>query len=114
MCSRPAFRSPPRSCPFASIPKDRVPKWSQNRANTVLGGIHMLLIYLALFDSIAAAQTTTTQASTGSANFSYVSDDGKGPASTAEVTYTRYRYDYVEDIDLGTDLGTSPQPLFSG
>jgi len=73
----------------------------------------MLLIYLALFDSIAAAQTTTTQASTGSANFSYVSDDGKGPASTAEVTYTRYRYDYVEDIDLGTDLGTSPQPLFS-
>jgi len=76
--------------------------------------------------------TTTTQTSSASANFAYVSDDGcvqnevivfanqttvlsgKAPRTTAEVTYTRYRYDYCEDIDLGTDLGTSSLPMFSG
>jgi hypothetical protein len=91
-------------------------------------------IWLAFFAGAAAAQTvtTTTQASAASANFAYVSDDGcvqnevmvfvtrtnattaKGPATTAEVTYTRYRYDYCEDIDLGTDLGSNPRPVFSG
>ena len=75
---------------------------------------------------------TTTQTASASANFAYVSDDGcvqnevivfanqttvvsgNAPRTTAEVTYTRYRYDYCEDTDLGTDLGTSSQPMFSG
>jgi hypothetical protein len=91
--------------------------------------------WLALSSLIAAqAQTaaTTTQTSAASANFAYVSDDGcilneiivfanrttavwdNTPRTTAEVTYTRYRYDYCEDADLGTDLGTSSQPVFSG
>ena len=38
----------------------------------------------------------------------------KGPVATAEVTYTRYRYDYCTDADQGTDLGTSSRPVFSG
>jgi hypothetical protein len=81
----------------------------------------------------AEAQTTaTTQESAASASFTYVSDDGcvqnevtvfanrttvvsaKAPSATAEVTYFRYRYDYCEDSDLGTDLGTSRQLVFSG
>jgi hypothetical protein len=90
---------------------------------------------LALSSFIAAeAQTaaTTTQASAASASFAYVSDDGciqntvmvfatrttvvsaKAPTTTAQVSYSRYRYDYCEDADLGTDLGTSPRPDFSG
>ena len=78
------------------------------------------------------ASTTTTQASTASASFAYVSDEGcvqnevmvfvnrtvlvssKGSNTTAEVTYSRYRYDFCEDTDLGTDLGTSARPVFSG
>jgi len=39
---------------------------------------------------------------------------GNAPRNHREVTYTRYRYDYCEDTDLGTDLGTSSQPMFSG
>jgi hypothetical protein len=91
--------------------------------------------WLALSSLIAAqAQTaaTTTQTSAASANFAYVSDDGcilneiivfanrttavkaNAPRTTAEVTYTRYRYDYCEDVDLGTDLGASSQAAFSG
>jgi hypothetical protein len=80
----------------------------------------------------AEAQTTTTQASSASASFTYASDDGcvqnevtvfanrttvgsaQAPSPTAEVTYFRYRYDYCEDSDLGTDLGTSRQLIFSG
>jgi len=77
--------------------------------------------------------TTTTQTSAASANFAYVSDDGcvqnevivfasqttlaapgKAPQTNAEVTYSRYRYDFCEDTDLGTDLGTSSQPMFAG
>ena len=91
--------------------------------------------WLALSAFVAAqAQTaaTTTQPSAASANFTYVSDDGcilnevivfanrttvtraSAPQVTTEVTYTRYRYDYCEDTDLGTDLGSSAQPAFSG
>jgi hypothetical protein len=83
----------------------------------------------------AQAQTaaTTSQTAAASANFTYVSDDGcilnevivfanrttvvkanTPPRTTAEVMYTRYRYNYCEDADLGTDLGTSSQPVFSG
>ena len=91
--------------------------------------------WLAL-SSLIAAQTqtvaTTMQTSAASANFTYVSDDGcilnevivfanrttvvsaHAPRTTGEVTYTRYRYDYCEDVDLGTDLGSSAQPAFSG
>ena len=91
--------------------------------------------WLALSSLIAAqAQTaaTSTQTSAASANFAYVSDDGcilnevivfanrttangaNAARTTAEVTYTRYRYDYCEDADLGTDLGTSSRAVFSG
>ena len=91
--------------------------------------------WLALSSLIAAhAQTvaTTTQASAANASFAYVSDDGcvqnevvvfvnrttvvsaQAPKTTAEVTYSRYRYDYCEDSDLGTDLGASSRPVFSG
>jgi hypothetical protein len=91
--------------------------------------------WLALSSLIAAeaqAPATTTQASTASASFAYVSDNGciqnevivfanrtmvvsaKAPSTTAEVTYSRYRYDYCEDSDLGTDLGTASRPVFSG
>ena len=91
--------------------------------------------WLALSSLIAAeAQpaATTTQASAASATFAYVSDDGcvqnevvvfantrtgvsgKAPSTTAEVTSTRHRYDYCEDSDLGTDLGTGTRPTFSG
>jgi hypothetical protein len=91
--------------------------------------------WLALSSLIGAGAqtaTTTTQASAANASFVYVSDDGcvenevvvlanrttvvsaKGPSTTAEVTYSRYRYDYCEDSDLGTDLGTSSAPIFSG
>jgi hypothetical protein len=89
---------------------------------------------LSSFLIAAEAQTvaTTTQSFAATANFAYVSDDGcvqnevivfanrtivvpaKAPGTTAEVTYTRYRYDYCEDTDLGTDLGTSSRPIFSG
>jgi hypothetical protein len=91
--------------------------------------------WLALSGWIAAnAQTAApaTHTSAATANFAYVSDDGcvqneiivfasrttvvsdKTPHTTAEVTYSRYRYDYCEDTDLGTDLGASSQPVFSG
>jgi hypothetical protein len=90
--------------------------------------------WLAIFPLIAAeAQTaTTTQVSAASANFSYVSDDGcvqndvmvfatrrtevsaKAPSTTGVVTYSRYRYDYCQDSDLGTDLGSSSRPELSG
>ena len=88
------------------------------------------------FSSLIAAQAqtaaTTSQTAAASANFTYVSDDGcvlnevivfanrttvvkaNTPRTTAEVTYTRYRYDYCEDVDLGTDLGASSQAAFSG
>ena len=88
----------------------------------------------ALIAIAAEAQpvATTTRTSAASANFTYVSDDGcilnevivfanrttvasaNAPRTTEEVTYTRYRYDYCEDADLGTDLGSSSQPAFSG
>jgi len=91
--------------------------------------------WLALSSLIAAeaqTTTTTTQASAASASFVYVSDDGcvqnevvvfanrataasaKAPGTTAEVTYSRYRYDFCEDSDLGTDMGTTARPIFSG
>jgi hypothetical protein len=91
--------------------------------------------WLTLSSLIAAeGQTaaTTTQAFAASASFAYVSDDGcvqndvivfanrttvdsaQAPSTTAEVTYSRYRYDYCQDSDLGTDQGTSRRPLFSG
>jgi hypothetical protein len=89
---------------------------------------------LSTFAIAASAQpaATTTQSFAASANFAYLSEDGcvqnevivfanrttvlsaKAPASTAEATYTRYRYDYCEDADLGTDLGTNSRPVFSG
>jgi len=82
----------------------------------------------------AAAQTAATvrQASAASANFAYMSDDGcvenevvvvantttvvstKTPRPNSQVMYSRHRYDYCEDTDLGTDLGTSLRPVFSG
>jgi hypothetical protein len=86
--------------------------------------------------SLMGAQTqtvaTTTQSSAASATFSYLSDDGciqnevmvfatrkpavstNSPGPTAVATYSRYRYDYCADVDLGTDLGTSSRPDFSG
>jgi hypothetical protein len=91
-----------------------------------------LLAFSSLMAAEAQTPPTTTQASTASANFAYVSDDGcvqnevmvfvnrtmvvsaKAPSTTAEVTYSRYRYDYCEDSDLGTDLGTNSRPVFSG
>jgi hypothetical protein len=91
--------------------------------------------WLAL-SSLAAAQAqmaaTTTRASSASATFSYVSDEGcvqnevmvfatrttavsaKAPGTAAVVTYSRHRYDYCQDTDLGTDLGTSSRLDFSG
>src|ERR1035437_7638991 len=110
-------------------------------ATPILGGVNTMGLltracgWLALSSLIAAqaqTATTTTQASAASANFAYMSDDGcvqnvvivvanvrtvvsaKAPGTTAEVTYSRDRYDYCEDSDLGTDLGTSPRPVFSG
>jgi len=90
-------------------------------------------VFLALWSSIASTQTAATpaQTSAASANFAYVSDDGcvlnevivfasrtsvvraDTPRITTEATYTRYRYDYCEDADLGTDLGVTSQPVFS-
>ena len=89
---------------------------------------------LSSFLIAAEAQTvaTTTQSFAASANFAYLSDEGcvqnevivfanrttvvsaSAPSTTAEVTYTRYRYDYCGDSDLGTDLGTNRRPMFSG
>jgi hypothetical protein len=88
------------------------------------------------FPSLLAAEAqtalTTTQASAASATFAYVSDDGcvqnevmvfatrttavsaKARSTTAAVTYSRHRYDYCQDSDLGTDGGTSSQLEFSG
>jgi hypothetical protein len=98
-------------------------------------GLTRAFAWLALSSLIAAnAQpaATTTQALAASASFAYVSDNGcvqnevivfvnrttvvsaKGPSATAEVTYSRHRYDYCEDSDLGTDVGTSLRPMFSG
>src|ERR1700683_5143479 len=91
-------------------------------------------VWLAISSSIAArAQTaTTTQASVATASFAYISDDGcvendvivlansttvvssGQPTTTLAVTYSRHRYDSCENSDLGTDMGSSPRPLFSG
>ena len=100
-----------------------------------MGLLTSACVCLALSPLIAAETETigtTTQTSAASANFIYVSDDGcilnevivfanrttvvsaGAPRTTGEVTYTRYRYDYCEDTDLGTDLGSSSQPAFSG
>ena len=99
-----------------------------------MGLLTRACVWLALFPLIAAQSQTaaTTETSAATANFAYVSDDGcilnevivfanrttavktDAPRTTAEVTYTRYRYDYCEDADLGTDLGTSSRPVFSG
>lgn len=89
---------------------------------------------LALASLIAAqAQpaTTTTEAS-ANASFAYMSDDGcvetevvlfanrttvvsaKAPSTTSEVMYSRHRYDYCDNSDLSTDLGSSLRPVFSG
>lgn len=91
--------------------------------------------WLALSSVLMAAEaptTTTTQASAANASFAYISDDGcvenevvvfantttvtsaKAPSTAAEVMYSRHRYDYCGDSDLGTDLGTSLRPVFSG
>jgi len=82
--------------------------------------------------SAEAQKTTTTQASAANASFAYVSDDGcvqndvvvfankttvvsaNPPTTKTAVTYSRYRYDYCDDADLGTDMGASAQPVFSG
>jgi len=100
-----------------------------------MGLLTRACVCLALSSLVAAqSQTaaTSTQTSAASANFAYVSDDGcilnevivfanrttavkaNAPRTSAEVTYTRYRYDYCEDTDLGTDLGTSSRAVFSG
>ena len=100
-----------------------------------MGLLTSACICLALSPLIAVETETigtTTQTSAASANFIYVSDDAcilnevivfanrttvvsaGAPRTTGEVTYTRYRYDYCEDADLGTDLGSSSQPAFSG
>jgi hypothetical protein len=102
---------------------------------SLTGGLTRACGWLALSSLIAAeAQpaATTIQASAASASFTYVSDDGcvenevivfanqttvvsdKSPGTTAKVMYSRHRYDYCEDSDLGTDLGTSLRPAFSG
>ncbi|MGO9262191.1 MAG: hypothetical protein ACLQU1_38705 [Bryobacteraceae bacterium] len=69
--------------------------------------------------------------SAASASFAYVSDDGcvenevivfanqttavaDQAGTAAKVMYSRSRYDYCEDSDLGTDVGTSLRPAFSG
>jgi len=80
----------------------------------------------------AQASTKTVQSSSVSATFAYVSDGGcvqnqvvvfanlrtasssKAPQTTADVTYSRHRYDDCDDADLGTDIGTSSRPAFSG
>jgi hypothetical protein len=92
------------------------------------------LCWLPLFSLIAAEPQTarTTQESAASASFVFMSDDGcvqnevlvfanlrnvmsaQAPSKTAEVTYSRHRYDYCENSDLGTDIGTSSRPVFSG
>lgn len=77
------------------------------------------------------AHAATTQTSTASASFVYMSDDGcvqnqvivfanrmtpissQAPGTAIEVTYFRDRYDYCKESDLGTDTGTSRRPLFS-
>ena len=100
-----------------------------------MGLLTSACVCLALSPLIAAEPETigtTTQTSAASATFIYVSDDGcilnevivfanrttvasaGAPRTTGEVTYTRYRYDYCVDADLGTDMGSSPQPVFSG
>jgi hypothetical protein len=81
---------------------------------------------------VQAQQSTTTRSSAASATFSYVSDDGcvqndvsvfansttlagTNPLNTkTTVTYSRYRYDYCADTELGVDMGTNPKPVFSG
>jgi hypothetical protein len=89
---------------------------------------------LTLFSLVSAEaqKTTTAQASAANASFAYISDDGcvqndvvvfankttvvsaNPPDTKATVTYSRYRYDYCDDSDLGTDMGASAQPVFSG
>ncbi len=94
---------------------------------------------LAISSMIAAAAQapapvsgSATRSSVASATFAYVSDGGcvqnqvvvfanlrtaspsKGAGTSAEVTYSRHRYDDCEDSDLGTDIGTSSRLAFSG
>ena len=89
---------------------------------------------LALFCWFGAeAQTPiTTQSSSASASFAYLSDDdciqnevevfasrttvgsATAPKTTVSVTYSRHRYDLCEEADLGTDLGAAGRPQFSG
>ncbi len=99
-----------------------------------MGFLTSACVCVALSSLIAAEPETigaTTHTSAASANFIYVSDDGcilnevivfanrttvvsaSAPRATGEVTYTRYRYHYCEGADLGTDLGSSSQPVFS-
>jgi len=87
------------------------------------------------FSSLVAAEAqsvATTQSASASPSFAYVADDGciqndvlvfanqtttdtaKTPGPILEVTYSRHRYDYCQDSDLGTDAGTSSHPMFSG
>jgi hypothetical protein len=97
-------------------------------------GLTRTLCWLAFSSLIAAAAqpVRTTQVSAASASFAYTSDEecvqnevlvfanmrtvasAKAPSTTAEVTYSRHRYDYCEDADLGTDIGTTLRPVFSG
>jgi len=92
----------------------------------------LALSSLILIAAEAQTAATTMQEAAATASFTYVTDDGcvqnevtvfanrttavsaKTPNATAEVTYFRYRYDYCEDSDLGTDLGASSRPVFSG
>ncbi len=99
-----------------------------------MSNLTLACLCLTLSGSVAAQvqpATRTTQTSAASANFAYMSDDGciesqvtvfanrttvnaeQAPATMA-VMYSRHRYDYCENSDLGTDLGTSLRPVFSG
>jgi hypothetical protein len=97
-------------------------------------GLTRACSWLALSSWIAATpQTpTTTLRSAANAIFAYVSDDGcvqnevvvfasrttvmsaDPQKATVLATYYRNRYNFCEDSDLGTELGTSSQSIFSG
>jgi len=97
---------------------------SRAHAHIVLAGAYPLIA--------GETQTaTTTLASAASASFAYMSDDecvqnevlvfanmrtvasAKATTTTAEVAYSRHRYDYCKDSDLGTDMGSTSRPVFS-
>jgi hypothetical protein len=85
-----------------------------------------------LFSAQAQTATSKKQTFSARASFTYMTDDGcvqnevivfankttmvaaVPPSTTTGVTYSRYRYDYCEDSELGMDVGTSPQLTFSG